>query len=92
MYVKSNLYLIFKEAVNNLVKYAQCQHAMLEFSISKNNLILSISDDGVGFNQDELTHKGGLMNMQYRATEIHAQMQIQSAPGAGTCIKLLLHL
>ena len=88
--IKNSLYLIFKEAVNNLVKYSQCQNALLSLNIVDENICLKIQDDGLGFDQSELKHLGGLINMQNRADEIKAQFSIVSEIGKGTLILLIV--
>ena len=93
--VKNNLYLIFKEAVNNLCKYAQCQHAHLSLSIDQKIMTVLIRDDGIGFSTETPTNTpggNGLKNMRQRAAEIKAELVIESAPEKGTTITLLYRL
>ncbi|MBK8683869.1 MAG: hypothetical protein IPN26_02175 [Bacteroidetes bacterium] len=68
--IKSNLYLIFKEAVNNLAKYSECTHAIIKFSQIDKKIHLCVEDNGKGFDLKEISHRGGLYNMQHRADEI----------------------
>jgi two-component system, NarL family, sensor histidine kinase UhpB len=88
MEVRKNLYLIFKEATNNMVKYAQAQKAMFVIKGEKNNLTMTIRDDGKGFDLDKLTGGNGLKNMKKRAGEIGAKLVIDSFLGNGTTIHL----
>ena len=88
MEVRKNLYLIFKEATNNMVKYAQAHKAMFAIKGEKNNLTMIIRDDGKGFDLDKSTEGNGLKNMKKRASEIGAQLVIDSFPGNGTTIQL----
>ncbi len=88
--IKNNLYLIFKESVNNLSKYSQCSHATLSFSFDENIIQLKIEDNGIGFNKDDLKHCGGLHNMQHRAEEINGTIRISSVKGQGTSIEVLV--
>lgn len=88
--VKNNLYLIFKEAVNNLVKYSQCNKATISLTVDENNIHLKIQDDGIGFNADEVKHRGGLINMQQRAEEIKSKFKIESEIGKGTLVELVV--
>jgi len=90
MDTRKNLYLIFKEATNNMVKYAEADKASFSISGSKNNLTMLISDNGRGFEMNQ-QHKGnGLRNMKRRALQMGAKFLIESAPGKGTTIQLLL--
>ncbi|CAN5910130.1 sensor histidine kinase [soil metagenome] len=84
-----HLILMFKEALNNTIKYAECQNVKLQFQ--KKSLLWSIklSDDGKGF--DRKTDKGGngLLNMESRAKKVEGKVIITSAKGKGTTIEFL---
>jgi len=88
MEVRKNLYLIFKEATNNMVKYAGANKAMFAIKGDKNNMTMLIQDNGKGFDVSKSTQGNGLKNMKKRATEIKAQLTIRSFPGSGTTIQL----
>jgi len=90
MEVKNNLYLIFKEAVNNLSKYSGCTHADLSLSFDEKNIHLSIEDNGTGFNEQEIKHRGGLVNMQQRAADIKGTLNIHTVINKGTLIALTM--
>jgi signal transduction histidine kinase len=85
---RRNFYLIFKEAVNNLVKYSQAKNAMIEVSSFPHHLQLSIKDDGKGFDTSAKSTGNGLHNMQKRAQEMKGNFRIQSTTGKGTEIVL----
>lgn len=102
---KRNLFLIFKEAVNNMAKYAQCTQAKFSFTKAHGYLILMMTDNGKGFSisaDDNLANilKGksylsggnGLINMQRRADEINGDFKITSQPGVGTAISLKMKI
>ncbi|HUM46753.1 MAG TPA: sensor histidine kinase [Chitinophagales bacterium] len=88
MEVKNNIYLIFKEAVNNLSKYSRCTHATLTLKLDENNVHLKIQDNGIGFNEQELAHLGGLKNMQHRAEEIKGILAVTAVKDRGTTVEL----
>ena len=88
MEVRKNLYLIFKEATNNMVKYAAANRASFSIKGEKNNLIMLIKDNGKGFDTSQSTKGNGLKNMKKRAGEIGGQLVIESGPGKGTEIQL----
>jgi signal transduction histidine kinase len=90
MDVRKNLYLIFKEAINNMVKYSGADKALFNIKGEKNNLTMLIHDNGKGFDTGQSTSGNGLKNMKKRADEIGAQFWIDSKPGAGTTIELKL--
>lgn len=91
MEVKTNMYLIFKEAVNNFSKYSKCTKADLSLFVDDNYICLEIKDNGTGFRTEELSHIGGLQNMKYRAAEINGELTVMSSPGTGTNIQLTIH-
>jgi two-component system, NarL family, sensor histidine kinase UhpB len=88
MEVRKNIYLIFKEATNNMVKYSEADKAY--FSIKEENKYLSmtINDNGKGFDPRTQMMGNGLKNMQKRADEIGAKLLVLSEPGKGTNIQL----
>jgi ligand-binding sensor domain-containing protein/two-component sensor histidine kinase len=89
---RRGLYLIFKEAVINIARHAECQNARLKISLNHQNLIAEIADDGGGLpKQSNGNSRGGhgLENMRKRAAEIGGQLEINSSEN-GT--KLILTL
>ncbi|MEJ7646108.1 MAG: two-component regulator propeller domain-containing protein [Chryseolinea sp.] len=89
---RRNLYLIFKESVNNIVKHSHCVHAKIELVKIEKNLSLIIEDDGAGFNQSKQNDRNGLVNLKDRAQKLQGTMQIVSSPGKGTVIQLVFPL
>jgi two-component system, NarL family, sensor histidine kinase UhpB len=90
MEARKNLYLIFKEATNNLVKYAGAEKATFVISPRRDRLTMIIQDDGRGFDLSTALPGNGLRNMRKRALEIGAQLLINSQPGQGTTVRLEL--
>lgn len=93
--VKRNLYLIFKEAVNNAAKYAEATEVELFLAYRKGLLLMKLSDNGKGFDADSCLQRqegNGLQNMRKRAEEIGGKLEIQAAEGAGTSIELRVRL
>ena len=88
MEIKNNLYLIFKEAVNNLCKYAKATHVQIRLNVEDKKLSLMIEDNGKGFDRSELEHEGGLNNMKFRAEEIGGHLHILTELNKGTKIEL----
>jgi ligand-binding sensor domain-containing protein/two-component sensor histidine kinase len=95
MTARKNFYLIFKEAVNNALKYAGCKNLFVSIGYKNNLLHLNIQDDGQGFNMEDLLDKtkkslsgNGIENMKRRAKEIKGNYTISSIPGKGTSIQL----
>jgi ligand-binding sensor domain-containing protein/two-component sensor histidine kinase len=88
---KRTIYLIFKEAVNNAVKYSKGQEIKIRFEINtKGNLELEVSDNGEGFDRTVRSNGNGLLNMQSRANELNGQLKINSIDNLGTTVTLLI--
>jgi signal transduction histidine kinase len=87
---RRNFYLIFKEAVNNMVKYSSATRAAISLTYDNNRIRLRIQDNGVGFNTSQENAGNGLKNMKRRADEMKAGFKIESQPGSGTQIELIL--
>ncbi len=85
---RKNIYLVFKEALNNAVKYASPQHIRANLSIIGRTLLLTVIDDGIGFDSNTTIKGNGLKNFQIRAAEIKGSIKIDTAPGKGTSIQL----
>jgi signal transduction histidine kinase len=86
---RRNFYLIFKETINNLMKYSQAGRASVLLSLHSNTIALVVRDDGIGFDPTKKYNGNGLINMNRRAEEINAQLDIQSGEGIGTTVQLI---
>ncbi len=84
--------LIFKEALTNAKKYSKSETVCFELAIDDTYAIMSISDDGIGFNVNTEIEGNGLINMKKRAKKIDAILEIISNPGDGTKVTLKLPL
>ena len=87
---RRNFYLIFKEAINNLVKYSGANRVSITLANNSNTTILIIRDNGAGFDSAQKYNGNGLINMKKRADEMKAQLMIESGKGEGTSIQLNL--
>ncbi|PYT05121.1 MAG: hypothetical protein DMF60_13005, partial [Acidobacteria bacterium] len=93
--VRREVFLIFKEGVNNVVKHSDCTRAEIEFQIEGDWLVLKITDNGRGFDSTRALYDSapaitsarggnGLPSMHRRAREMGGQFQIVSRNGEGT--------
>ena len=89
---RHDFFMIFKEAVNNLAKYSECNTVTIDVMAQKNTLVLMISDDGRGFEQNAQFEGNGLSNMQHRAAALRGALTIESELNKGTRIKLIIPL
>ncbi|NNV55485.1 tetratricopeptide repeat-containing sensor histidine kinase [Limnovirga soli] len=90
--IRQNIYLIFKESVNNLAKYSGATKAIIKFNKEANQIQLDVKDNGNGFDAAHITKGNGIENMQRRAKMINAKFILQSAPGSGTNISVTIPL
>ncbi|RKS99280.1 tetratricopeptide repeat-containing sensor histidine kinase [Flavobacterium sp. 123] len=86
--IKINLYRIIQEALQNINKYANANNIKVELKKEEDNLILIVSDDGVGFNVKTAKKGIGLQNILFRANECEGIVDIQSKKNNGTIITL----
>ena len=96
---RKNLYLIFKEAVNNISKYSYCDSVKVDITRQSNKTVLMhIQDNGKGFEMAGLNGEAkslsgnGIRNMKKRAEELGGSLTIDSVPGAGTQLLLKFNL
>lgn len=89
---KKNIYLIFKEALNNAVKYSNSPRVEVSLSKVDKRLTLTIKDFGKGFDSAIVGNGNGLKNMKVRAEELKAALALTSVLGEGTTLKLTVPL
>jgi ligand-binding sensor domain-containing protein len=87
---RKNIFLIFKEATHNIVKYAGCTEVNIVIKKSADKLVISISDNGKGSIANGMNpyNGNGIKNMKSRAEEMKGNFQITSQEGKGTTINL----
>ena len=94
------VFLIFKETLANIVKYANATQVRIEFDFTPQQLVLTIADNGCGFEVDELSNalftdqKGGhgIISMKKRAAQMNGRLDLVSEIGKGTTMRLELAL
>jgi signal transduction histidine kinase len=89
---RRNIYLIFKEALTNALKYSDCSQISITVMMKGNRFHLLIADDGKGFEASEERDGNGIKNMQRRAADIGAAFKIISEKNKGTRINLELEM
>ena len=94
MQKRKNFYLIFKESVNNALKYSECSTLAVDIKTRGFHLELTVEDNGNGFETNKVDHSSqslsgnGLRNMEMRAKEMNGVCTISSKPGEGTRVHL----
>jgi signal transduction histidine kinase/ligand-binding sensor domain-containing protein len=89
---RRNLYLIFKESLNNAVKYACASQIDLLLNLHGHYLKMEVTDNGKGFNIEKIKRGNGLNNLEKRVKEINGQITISSSPGKGATISVMMKL
>ncbi|MFM9950444.1 MAG: triple tyrosine motif-containing protein, partial [Saprospiraceae bacterium] len=84
---RKQFYLLFKEAINNLARYACCTEASVDIQQEQGQFVLKIRDNGVGFDPLLVAAGNGLRNMRSRAEALNGALNIESAPGRGTLVQ-----
>ena len=90
--VRHNLYLAFKESLNNVHKHAQADQVNIRFYITPKHLSLEVSDNGQGYCPSLVdatsrnSHSHGLSNMRIRLESVDGLVCVDSQPNSGTTI------
>jgi signal transduction histidine kinase len=87
---RKNIWLIFKEAVNNAVKYSGTDKMEISSTTEGKELLLLVKDFGNGFDTRLIKKGNGLDNMRHRAEDLKANLRVDSVAGEGTMISLRL--
>jgi len=90
--VKRNILLMFKEILQNIIKHSSANTVKIEIRKDKDSLVLKISDDGIGFNINEVKRGNGLTNLFFRTKAIAGKLDIDSKTGQGTEVELKLNI
>jgi signal transduction histidine kinase len=80
---RRDLYLLFKESVNNIHKHAAATNVSISITGEDHNILMEVEDDGKGFCMKE-TPRNGLKNMQSRVQKWKGEMRVETTPGKGT--------
>ena len=87
---RKNLYLIFKEIINNAVKYSKGNNVQIEVVSENDWITIDVKDDGIGFDEATVRRGNGLRNIRQRVTELKGFVQLESTLGKGTFVSLQL--
>jgi hypothetical protein len=87
---RRNLYLILKEALNNAAKHAEAQKVFLKIEQNPDGVLISVQDDGRGFDLGVVSEGNGLKNYQLRASPSEIEVSVRSELGQGTWVRVFL--
>jgi signal transduction histidine kinase len=86
--VRREVLLIFKEAINNIARHAQCSRADIDIRIERDGLVVQVADDGQGLESVARGNGHGLVSMQARARRLNGRLEITTSAAGGTRVAL----
>ena len=87
---RRDVYLVFKECLNNVYKHASAKNIYIEIAAENGVLNMKIEDDGRGFDPQVSTHRNGIKNLETRIQKWSGHLKIHSAEGQGTRIEIAI--
>jgi ligand-binding sensor domain-containing protein/signal transduction histidine kinase len=89
---RREIFLIFKESLNNAVRHSGGTAVEIEFKLEHGWLVLSLSDNGHGFDLERAADGNGVKSMKQRAKSIEGELRVITTPGEGTTVLLRVPL
>ncbi len=88
--LQTTLFRIYQEILTNVARHAQAKKVEANLKIAKNDLQLTVRDDGRGFTDEERTASGslGILGMRERASQWGGSMEFEGKPGRGTRVRV----
>ena len=90
--LRRQVFLIFKEAVNNVARHSQCSQAHIEMRIENRWLTVKVADNGPGFDSSQASEGQGLASMRDRAKELGGKLELSSNDETSTTVLLKVPL
>ncbi|HEU5424553.1 MAG TPA: sensor histidine kinase, partial [Nitrolancea sp.] len=93
--VETALYRVIQEALTNCRKHAQCQRVTVRLALDGERLLVTITDDGLGFDPERASaepNRFGLASMRERIERVGGELWLESAPGRGTTVRAAVPL
>jgi two-component system NarL family sensor kinase len=91
--VEIGLYRISQEALTNIGRHAQASKVWLEVTMSPEKVKLMVSDNGRGFDPEQIPqNRYGLIGLNERVRLLHGRLQVESSPGQGTRLEVIIPL
>jgi signal transduction histidine kinase len=90
---RREIFLVFKESVNNIARHARCSHVDIVLNLKRSQLVMTIHDNGQGFRDEPCHGQGyGLASMRERARRLGGALHVTSESGRGTTLVLRVPL
>jgi signal transduction histidine kinase len=81
---RRNLWLIYKELLNNLVRHSKANQVEITLSLKGGRIILIVKDNGVGFDLEDGLQGNGIKNIRRRSEDLGGSCKVDTVPGEGT--------
>lgn len=87
---RRNIFLIYKEALTNVIRHSETKNCSIDIGWQSDNLVISIMDEGVGFDINTIQKNTGIISMMNRAEKIKGKLIFNSEIGKGNTVKLVV--
>ncbi|MEP7257150.1 MAG: ATP-binding protein, partial [Flavitalea sp.] len=88
--IKLMVFRIVQEQLNNILKHSKASEAEIKLVVSKENLNITVTDNGIGFDTRKKIRGIGLTNITSRAEVHNGQVKVISSPGHGCTLKIII--
>jgi signal transduction histidine kinase len=88
MDVQEQLFHIAQEALNNSLRHSEARNVLIQISVDRGGVVMSVEDDGVGFDPDTVSPGMGTLTIRDRARQIRGSVNVRSAVNAGTTVEV----
>jgi ligand-binding sensor domain-containing protein/signal transduction histidine kinase len=86
---RHHLLLATKEACTNVVRHSSATEVWVRLVIAEDQFSITVEDNGRGFDPEGVpADHDGLLNLQHRVADLSGRVEVQSAPGRGTCVRI----
>lgn len=85
------IYRIIQELVNNAVKHAQAKEVMVQLAFTNNKIVITVEDNGKGYNKSQTTTGDGLDNIAYRVQYLNGTIDTVTSLNNGTSVNIELN-
>ena len=88
--IRREVFLVFKEAINNVARHAACTEVDVTLLVVRHRLRLEVKDNGKGFQPSDSRSGHGLGSMRQRVQRLRGRLDIATPPGGGTSVRLTI--